>query len=320
MNRYRFGILLAWQLLAPVQALALPASSDHFYAAADFGLGVLKVDPATGASLGVLFSSPGARDIELGPGGLLYVCNTSERLIQVVDPTSGALVHSIGFPIHPVFSLPATPLNIAFGPDRRLYVSVQDVPGFGNIYVAEPTASMVTEIFNSTNFDALPVGLQFGPDGDLYVTSVNGTGNFYHRLDRLDGSSGVVEAMVASQEDNLANAGSLTFSRDGTIYVGNGGFGSGGWITRHTRDGQYLGTLPTPPTNPQGLNFLPDGDLIWGNGGSSFKRYDFVTQTTSDFGSGFINSVRMIAIPEPTAGLLALFVAIIGAVRIRSAA
>ena len=310
MNRRSFVITLVLQLLAPLAAYGLPASSNQYYAALDSSYGVLKVDPVTGATLGPLFASPGANDIALGPDGLLYVSNSSQAVIHAVDPANGTLVHTIGFPIHPVYAFQAKPMLMTFGPDGRLYVSVNEVPFFGSVYVVEPTAAMATEAFNTTPFAALPLGLDFGPDGDLYVSSWGG-GNFPHRVDRLDGASGALVGMVASHEDNLGNVNAVVFASDGTFYVGSGGFGSGGWITRHTVDGDYLGMLPIGPTNPSGLNILPDGDLVWGNAGSTFKRYDVATQTLSDFGSGFGSAVKMIAIPEPAAGaLLAIAVAI----------
>lgn len=310
MHRYCFAATLALQLLAPLAAYGLPASSSHYYAALDSSYGVLKVDPTSGATLGPLFASPGATDIALGPDGLLYVCNSGQAVIQAVDPANGALVHTIGFPIHPIYSLQAKPMLMTFGADGRLYVSVNEAPFFGSVYVVEPTADMATQQFNATTFAGLPLGLDFGPDGDLYVSSES-SGNFYHRVDRLDGASGALVGMVASQEDSLSNPVSVAFASDGTFYVGSQGFGSG-WITRHTVDGDYLGTLPIGPTNPFGLSFLPDGDLIWGNSGSTFKRYDFAMQTLSDFGSGFVTAVKMIAIPEPAAGALMAIAAAMG--------
>lgn len=311
MNRYCFAVTLAVQLLAPLAAYALPASSSNYYAALDSSYGVLKVDPATGATLGNLFASPGATDIELGPDGLLYICNPSLAAIQAVDRTSGVLSHTIPFPVHPIYDYQLKPLQIAFGPDDRIYVSVNDVPGYGNVYVVEPTAGATPQLFNGT-FSAIPLGLEFGPDGDLYVSAV-GYAHFPYRVERLDGASGVTEAMVAS--DGLAYPAAVTFAADGTFFVGNQGFGSGGWITHHTVDGDYLGMLPVGPTNPYGLSFLPDGDLIWGNTGSTFKRYDFATQTVSDFGSGFVSAVKMIAIPEPASGVLLAMAAVMGLLR-----
>lgn len=301
MNRRCFALTLVWQLLAPLAAYALPASSNHYYAALDSSYGVLKVDPTTGATLGNLFASPGATDIELGPGGLLYICNPSLAAIQAVDRTSGVLSHTIPFPVHPIYDYQLKPLQMTFGPDGRIYVSVNDVPGYGNLYVVEPTVGAAPQLVNAM-FAETPTGLAFGPDGDLYVAAVAYTSNDPFRVKRLDGTSGVMEATVAS--NGLAYPTAVTFAADGTFFVGSQGLGSGGWITHHTVDGNYLGMLSIGPTNPYGLSFLPDGDLIWGNTGSTFKRYDFTTQTVSDFGSGFVSAVKMIAIPEPAAGAL----------------
>jgi len=308
MNRRCLAFTLVLQLLAPLAAFALPASSNQYYAALDSSYGVLKVDPATGATLGNLFASPGATDIELGPDGLLYICNPSLAAIQAVDRTSGVLSHTIQFPVHPIYDYQLKPLQMTFGADGRIYVSVNDVPGYGNLYVVEPTAGAAPQLMNALVAEN-PTGLEFGPDGDLYVAAVAYTSNDVYRVERIDGTSGVLEETVAS--NGLAYPTAIAFAADGTFYVGSAGFGSGGWITRHTVDGDYLGTLPIGPTNPFGLSFLPDGDLIWGGGGSSFKRYDFATQTLSDFGSGFVSAVKMIAIPEPAAGaLMAIAVAI----------
>ena len=308
MNRRCLAFTLVLQLLAPLAAFALPASSNQYYAALDSSYGVLKVDPATGATLGNLFASPGATDIELGPDGLLYICNPSLAAIQAVDRTSGVLSHTIQFPVHPIYDYQLKPLQMTFGADGRIYVSVNDVPGYGNLYVVEPTAGAAPQLMNALVAEN-PTGLEFGPDGDLYVAAVAYTSNDAYRVEKIDGTSGVLEETVAS--NGLAYPTAVAFAADGTFYVGSAGFGSGGWITRHTVDGDYLGTLPIGPTNPFGLSFLPDGDLIWGGGGSSFKRYDFATQTLSDFGSGFVSAVKMIAIPEPAAGaLMAIAVAI----------
>lgn len=128
------------------------------------------------------------------------------------------------------------------------------------------------------------------------------TSNDAFRVEKIDGTSGALEGTAASS--GLAYPNAVTFAADGTFYVGSGGLGSGGWITHHAVNGNYLGMLPIGPTNPFGLSFLPDGDLIWGGGGSSFQRYDFATQTVSNFGSGVVQAVKMIAIPEPAAGAL----------------
>jgi hypothetical protein len=316
MNRRSFALTLVLQLLAPLAAYALPASSNQYYAALDSSYGVLKVDPATGATLGNLFASPGATDIELGPDGLLYICNPSLAAIQAVDRTSGVLSHTIQFPLHPIYHFQMKPLQITFGPDGRIYASVSDVPGFGNLYAVEPEAGATPQLV-STTFAENPSGLEFGPDGDLYVTALAYNASDPFRVERFDGTTGAVEATVASS--GLAYPTAVTFAADGTFFVGSQGLGSGGWITHHTVDGDYLGMLPVGPTNPYGLSFLPDGDLIWGNTGSTFKRYDFATQTVSDFGSGFVQAVKMIAIPEPTAGVLVATAALTCARRRRAA-
>jgi hypothetical protein len=204
------------------------------------------------------------------------------------------------------------PLQITFGPDGRIYASVNDVPGYGNLYVVEPTAGAAPQLMNAL-VAVNPTGLEFGPDGDLYVGAVAYTSNDPFRVEKIDGTSGVLEATAASS--GLAYPTAVTFAADGTFYVGSAGLGSGGWITHHTVNGDYLGMLPIDPTNPFGLSFLPDGDLIWGGGGSSFQRYDFATQTVSNFGSGFVQAVKMIAIPEPAAGVLLAIATAMGVCR-----
>lgn len=294
--------LVLLQCVASLQAWGLPATNTGFLAAVDAEFGVLKLDPATGVSTGTLFASTGLNDIELGPDGLLYLCNFQQQLVQAIDPFAGSLVHSIAFPERPT--------DIAFGPDGRLYVCMREFPFFGGVFSVDLNNSYAIEKFNQTDFGGDTIALQFGPDGDLYVSVANATGDYQHRVDRLNGITGALEYTVASQETSIAHPVSVAFASDGTLYVGNQGFGGGGWISRYTTDGDYLETLQVSASNFTGLNFLPDGDLVWGTSDSYFMRYDFELGSAAPFGSGLRMSAKMIIIPEPTAAVLVLLAAV----------
>jgi WD40 repeat protein len=306
----RLQIVLASLVLACccTSANALPPTADYTLFASDYSRGLVKVDPVSGEVLSTVFAASGISDIERGPDGLIYLSNSSQRVVQAVNPFTGALVRTITFAGDPQYSYDARPMDLAFGPDGRLYASVMDVPFFGNIYVVGPNDTHSTQHFNPTLFAGLPLGIEFGPDGNLYVVSES-SGNFYNRLDRLNGATGVVEAMLADQNEGLSLPTRLTIAADGTIFVGNQGWGDRA-ITSYTVNGDLLQTIPVASGGLNGLTLLPDGDLVWGDGGANFMRYDFATQMTSVFSTGYGSAQKMIAIPEPASCALALLAAL----------
>ncbi len=306
----RFSSVLASLVLACCCASvhAFVPTADYTLLASDYSRGLVKVDPVSGEIISTVFAASGIGDIERGPDGLIYLSNSSQRVVQAVNPFTGALVRTITFAGDPMFSYPTTPMDLAFGPDGRLYASVMDVPFFGNIYVVGPNDTHSTQHFNPTLFTGLPLGIEFGPDGNLYVVSEN-SGNFYNRLDRLNGVTGVVEAMLADQNKGLSLPTRLTIAADGTIFVANQGWGDRE-ITSYSLNGDLLQTIPVASGGLNGLTFLPDGDLVWGDGGANFMRYDFATQTTSVFSTGYGSAQKMIAIPEPASLALAFLAAL----------
>jgi hypothetical protein len=286
--------------LFPTTALALaPAPTGAFIVASDSNLGLRWLDPQTGQILGILDDQPGPGPLTLGPNGLLYVGYWQERVVREMDPRTGVVTDEI--------SSPAPIGDVKFGPDGRLYISAANLHPFGGIFVYDLATRSPPTRFNLTTLQSAPTGIDFGLDGDLFV----GLAASLHGVQRLDGTTGAVEGFFTSENTN--NIVSIAWGPDGNLYVGNQSFtfpDLPSAINKYSPQGAFLETLPVVAGNPLSLNFLPDGDLVWGRGGSDFGRFDFPTDTFSVFSSGYSFAWDTVLVPEPAAGSLLISAAI----------
>ncbi|QDV40460.1 Calx-beta domain protein [Stieleria neptunia] len=236
---------------------------------------VLRYDGQTGEFMGVFAAHnelDGAKDIEFGPDGNLYVTNNRTDKILRFDGTTGEFI-DVYVPAGGALSIPRA---IVFGTDNNLYVAngesdeilryqgplEQDPGGLIDAFVTAGDGGMDN-----------PTTLAFGPDGTLYVAS--GAHAVYNNsILRFDGTTGdFIDAFDVSGTSTLAlvpTAG-LIFGPDlngdgvGELYASNG-------------DGpaEILAFDPTTRalldrvvesgagglSDPKGLAFTSDGDLL----------------------------------------------------------
>jgi hypothetical protein len=149
--------------------------------------------------------------------------------------------------------------------------------------------------FNTSTLNGAPIGIAFAPGGDLFVClDARYSGNGTDSVVRIDGQTGNFDGVVTTS--NISIPQSLAFGSGGDFFVANQGSST---ITRYAGTGAYLGTLVSGAGNPQGLYFLPDGDLAWGRGSSSFSRYDFASNQVPTFSSGYSFAHSLVLVPEP---------------------
>jgi sugar lactone lactonase YvrE len=133
--------------------------------------------------------------------------------------------------------------SMAFGPDRRLYVSSRFE---GAVYRVEPGGAH-TQVASDLG---AACGIAFDDDGWMYVGDRSGT------IFRIrDGRATAFATLPAS-----IAAFHLAMSPQRELYVSGPTLGSYDHVHRITRDGEVR-TVPTPFGRPQGLAFSPDGVL-----------------------------------------------------------
>ena len=276
-------IIMAW---ANANVLATP-----FLVASDYNGQMRRVDAQTGLIIDTLTGGYMAGEIDLGSDGLIYASYFRSSELRKIDPVSGL---EIG-----IVPLPGKPRDVTFGPDGQLYIALVGSGGGGGseigIYRFNPSTQQLSTRFNTSLLNGSPIGVAFGPDEDLFVcldARFNGDGT--HSVVRIDGESGDFKGVFSTE--NIHTPQSLAFGPDGKMYVGNQGTST---ITCYSPNGIYLDTITTAAGNPQGLYFLPNGDLIWGRGESDFARYDFSSSSLTTFSSGYSFAFDMVLVPEP---------------------
>jgi hypothetical protein len=250
---------------------------------------VQRYDGVTGAFIDIFATHPdmtGAKDVEFGPDGNLYVPNnvgdnvyrfngTTGEFIDVFIPTgSGGL---------------DTPRSLIFGPDGN---------GDGNsdIYITSAQTDSILRFdgFTGSFIDAFiptasgglndPTALVFGPDGDLYVAS-GAHSDFFNGILRYDGSTGAFEGVFVAPGSaglTLAPTAGVIFGPDinadgaGDLYVSNGEVDE--VLVYNGLTGAFLQKYITPGLggldSPKGLLFDHDGNLlVVNNGDHSVRRY-----------------------------------------------
>jgi streptogramin lyase len=287
------GALVAAWMSAGATALA----ATPFMLASDYQGPMRRVDPSTGTIIGTLSVGFGAGEIDLGPDGLIYASHFESSSIEKINPVTGLDAGTI--------SLPGKPRDVTFGPDGQLYVALTG-NGFGGgaigVYRFNLSTQQLSSQFNTSSLNGSPIGIAFGPGNDLFVClDARYGGNGTHSVVRIDGQSGNSKGTFALAGVSIPQ--SLAFASNGEMYVGNQGTGT---ITHYGPTGSYLGSLVAAAGNTQGLYFLPDGDLVWGQGDSTFSRYHFPSGPVSTFSSGYSFADSVLLVPEPQVAFIPL--------------
>ncbi|MEX1024748.1 MAG: hypothetical protein WD226_06680 [Planctomycetota bacterium] len=176
--------------LSGPEGMVLGPDGD-LYVASTSGLEILRYDGSTGAFQGVvlsfttnLFMLP--ITLAFGPDGLLYIAgkmlsSSGSAIIKhdVNGVVPSSLVYWSGF-------IAASPTELQFGPDQRLYVSTI---GRGIVRIDTETNGIVDNFIpfeNSWTHNLMTLrSAEFGPDGLLYTHEGGG-----RQVKRYDGSTG----------------------------------------------------------------------------------------------------------------------------------
>jgi hypothetical protein len=147
----------------------------------------------------------------------------------------------------------AAPTRMKIGPDDLLYV----LQWSGNGRVARFQLDG-TFVDNFTNLGLTQsIGMDWDSAGNLYVASYDG------QLVRKFNSDGLDQGNFIS--NNLAGPTNIWFDENGDLLVSDY---NGGAIRRFDSQGVYLNNFISGLSQSEGVDYLPDGNLLIGNGGT----------------------------------------------------
>jgi Calx-beta domain-containing protein len=250
---------------------------------------VNRYDASTGRFIDVFSSDPGldgAKDVEFGPDGNLYVPNNVGDNVYRFNGTSGAFMDIF---VSTGSGGLDTPRSLIFGPDgngdgqQDLYITSAATD---NVLRFDGVTGAFIDAFVSSGSGGLndPTALVFGPDGNLYVAS-GAHSDFYNSILRYDGATGAfmdVFVPAGSAGLTLAPTAGVIFgpdvNGDGTadMYVSNGEVDE--VLIYNGMNGSFLQKYLTPGLggldDPKGLRFDNDGNLlVVNNGDNSVRRF-----------------------------------------------
>lgn len=243
---------------------------------------VNRYDGVTGDFIDVFASDAtlsGAKDVEFGPDGNLYVPDNVGDNVYRFDGTTGAFTD--------VFVATGsggldTPRALIFGPDgngdgnRDLYISSAQTD---SVLRYDGMTGAFIDAFVPSGSGGLndPTAIVFGPDGNLYVASGAHT-DFYNSILRYNGTTGTfmnVFVPAGSAGLTLAPTAGVIFgpdvNGDGTsdLFVSNGEVDE--VLAYSGSNGSFLQKYLTPGlgglNDPKGLLFDHDGNLLVVNNG-----------------------------------------------------
>ena len=188
----------------------------------------------------------------------LYIANIGDGSVLRCNAKTGKVINVLGL------TQGLTPIGLAIGPDRNLYVTdiVRD-----RIMRFNPATGASLGAFVPARSGGLtgPITLAFGPDHNLYV--VTGGGRPDGDIRRFNGRTGApMGVFVPHGRGGLVNPGDVTFGPDHNLYVTNN---AGNQVLRFNgRTGAPLGAFVKAGSgglrDPQNIAFGPAGDLYVG--------------------------------------------------------
>lgn len=246
----RFALLV---LLLTGTATAFGQCPDRLLMSAYFSGNVHVYDACTGQfqrNLGTGSLLSGAQASKVGPDGHLYV--VAEDRDRIVRFNARTLEH-IDDPIVLPGGFGAT--GIAFR-DNEIWIASYTYHIVRRFNLATGTASGNAVPAGAAGLDGADNGMTFGPDGKLYVPGFNS-----HNVVRHDPATGTTSAFITSGSGTLFRPRGILFEPGGnTVLVSSEGNGK---ILRYeVADGRFVGELVGGLTNPTGLAYSRNGELL----------------------------------------------------------
>lgn len=151
------------------------------------------------------------------------------------------------------------PTRMKIGADNLLYVLQSS--GNGRVRRFQLNGTFVDDFTNQGL--TRPLGLDWDQQGNLYVSSYDG------QLVRKFGPDGIDQGNFVNT--NLTGPTNIWFDESGDLLVADY---DGGAVRRFDSQGIYQGDFILGLAQTEGVDFLPNGEILLGNGGtSSVKRF-----------------------------------------------
>ena len=224
-----------------------------------------------------------------GTNSVKYYDQQGNYLGDFVSPSSGGLT---------------SPQDMIFMDDNTLIVS-----GIQNTSIKEYSASNGDYLGDFTSNYSLsqPTRMKIGPDGLIYILQWSNVNN---KVVRFDQDGDFVDEFTSV---GIPQSIGLDWDNDGNLYVSTYGQGTNGYVQkfdtlgndlgifidsvilqgptnivrRFDSDGNYINDFITGMVNPEGIAFLPNGDMLLGDWGTdTVEAFDENGNSLGTFASG----------------------------------
>jgi sugar lactone lactonase YvrE len=274
---------------------------------------------AAGTTVGNLYVADGTAITEFTPDGAVVSTYTDSRFSQVFDlafNNTGDVLYATDAIAHDVKLIDASGNVVStFGANVLSQPRGIAVHETGDIYVADTGAGDI-KVFDAAgnylrSFGAIrsPLNLALSPDGRRLFVSESNYFTGVHLFDLTDSDRYL--GTFGETSANVVLTSGLAVAPDGTLYVGDSGFGGGAdSIKVFNPDGSYARTLISGLTAPTDLTFDAAGK-IWVTNTNDFTgeqilAFDPVGNLVRSFGGAELNQPTGLTFLSPQPDLLAM--------------